>query len=83
MIRDIKLGGDGRWDYVTLDSVGHRLFIARQTRGMVVDPESGKLLGEITSLNGAHGTALAYPSGHGFATSAATPKISAGGHGEP
>jgi DNA-binding beta-propeller fold protein YncE len=67
--REIKLGGDGRWDYVTLDSLGHRLFIARQTRIMVVDPETGKLLGEIPGLNGAHGTALAYPSGHGFATS--------------
>jgi DNA-binding beta-propeller fold protein YncE len=67
--RDIKLGGDGRWDYVTLDSVGHRLFIARQTRVMVVDPVTGKLLGEIPGVNGAHGTALAYASGHGFATS--------------
>src|SRR5690349_23048585 len=67
--RDIKLGGDGRWDYVTLDSVGHRLFIARQTRVMVVDPSTGKLLGEIPGVNGAHGTALAYAAGHGFATS--------------
>jgi len=66
---DLKLGGDGRWDYVTLDSVGHRLFIARQTRVMVVDPASGKLLGEVPGLNGAHGTALAYAAGHGFATS--------------
>lgn len=67
--RDIKLGGDGRWDYVTLDSVGHRLFIARQTRVMVVDPITGKLLGEVPGVNGAHGTALAYATGHGFATS--------------
>jgi DNA-binding beta-propeller fold protein YncE len=67
--RDITLGGDGRWDYVTLDSVYHRLFIARQTRVMVVDPGSGRLLGEIPGLDGAHGVALAYPAGHGFATS--------------
>jgi DNA-binding beta-propeller fold protein YncE len=67
--RDLKLGGDGRWDYVTVDSVGHRLFIARQTRVMVVDPASGKLLGEIPGLNGAHGVALVYATGHGFATS--------------
>ncbi len=66
---DLKLGGEGRWDYVTLDSVEHRLFIARQTRVMVVDPETGKLLGEIPGLNGAHGTTLVYPAGHGFATS--------------
>lgn len=67
--RDLKLGGDGRWDYVTVDTVNHRLFIARQTRVMVVDPTSGKLLGEIPGLNGAHGVALVYATGHGFATS--------------
>jgi DNA-binding beta-propeller fold protein YncE len=67
--RDLKLGGDGRWDYVTVDTVNHRLYIARQTRVMVVDPESGKLLGEIPGLNGAHGVALVFQAGHGFATS--------------
>jgi DNA-binding beta-propeller fold protein YncE len=67
--RDLKLGGDGRWDYVTVDTVNRRLFIARQTRVMVVDQESGKLLGEIPGLNGAHGVALAFQAGHGFATS--------------
>ncbi len=67
--RQIPLGGDGRWDYVTLDTVGNRLFIARQTRVMVVDPVSGKLLGEIPGLNGAHGIALDHSTGHGFATS--------------
>jgi hypothetical protein len=56
-LRDIELGGDGRWDYLTVDSVGHRLFIARQNRVMAVDPASGKLLGEISGLDGAHGTA--------------------------
>ncbi len=69
VVRDIKLGGDGRWDYITVDSVGHRLFIARQNRVMVVDPASGKLLGEIPGLDGAHGTVLVYPAGRGFATS--------------
>jgi DNA-binding beta-propeller fold protein YncE len=67
--RRIVLGGDGRWDYVTVDTTGNRLFIARQTRVMVVDPASGKLLGEIPGLNGAHGVALDYSTGHGFATS--------------
>jgi DNA-binding beta-propeller fold protein YncE len=36
---------------------------------MVVDEESGKLLGEVMGINGAHGTAIAESSGHGFATS--------------
>ena len=63
------LGGDGGWDYVAFDSVGHRLFIARQNRVMVVDPEGGRLLGEIPGLARAHGVAFAYETGHGFATS--------------
>jgi DNA-binding beta-propeller fold protein YncE len=63
------LGGNGGWDYVSLDTAGHRLFIARQDRVMVVDPANGKVLAEIPGLNGAHGVAFAYQSGHGFATS--------------
>ena len=63
------LGGDGSWDYVVPDPPNHRLFIARQNRVMVVDEDSGKLLGEVTGINGAHGTAIAERTGHGFATS--------------
>jgi len=63
------LGGDGSWDYVIPDPPNHRLFIARQTRLMVVDEDTGKLLGEVTGIDGAHGTAVAASSGHGFATS--------------
>jgi DNA-binding beta-propeller fold protein YncE len=62
------LGGDGSWDYVVPDPPNHRVFIARQNRVMVVDEDKGTLLGEVTGINGAHGTALAGSSGHGFAT---------------
>lgn len=62
------LGGDGRWDYVVPDPPSHRLFIARQNRIMVVDEDNGKLLGEITGIHGAHGTAVVPATGHGFAT---------------
>jgi outer membrane protein assembly factor BamB len=63
------LGGDGSWDYVVPDPPNHRVFLARQNRVMVVDEDNGKLLGEVTGINGAHGTAIAANSGHGFATS--------------
>ncbi|MGP8248241.1 MAG: YncE family protein [Bryobacteraceae bacterium] len=63
------LGGDGRWDYIVPDPPNHRLFIARQNRVMVVDEDSGTLLGEVTGIQGAHGTAVAAATGHGFATS--------------
>src|ERR1700693_6037024 len=63
------LGGDGSWDYVVPDPPNHRLFIARQNRVMVVDEDNGTLLGEVTGIQGAHGTAVAEATGHGFATS--------------
>ena len=63
------LGGDGGWDYIVPDPPNHRLFIGRQDRVMVVDEDKGTLLGEVTGIQGAHGTALADTSGHGFATS--------------
>jgi DNA-binding beta-propeller fold protein YncE len=63
------LGGTGNWDYVVPDPPSHRLYIARENRVMVVDEESGKLLGEVTEVHGAHGTAIAHDVGRGFATS--------------
>src|SRR5881396_3699143 len=63
------LGGDGSWDYIVPDPPNHRLFIARQTRVMVVDENKGQLLGEVTGIKGAHGTAVIEAAGRGFATS--------------
>lgn len=63
------VGGDGGWDYVVPDAPNHRLFIGRSNRVMVVDMNDGHLIGEITGINGAHGTALGPGTRHGFATS--------------
>src|SRR5437773_9228742 len=63
------LGGDGGWDYIVPDPPNHRLFIGRQNRVMVVDEDNGTPLGEVTGIQGAHGTAIADAAGHGFATS--------------
>ncbi|HEY0795963.1 MAG TPA: DUF5074 domain-containing protein [Acidisarcina sp.] len=63
------LGGEGGWDYVVADPPSHRVFIARHTHLMVVDTDTGKLLGEVPEVNGAHGTAIVEKTGHGFASS--------------
>jgi DNA-binding beta-propeller fold protein YncE len=63
------LGGDGSWDYVVPDPPSHRVYIGRQNRVMVVDTSTGTLVGEVTGIQGAHGTAIAAATGHGFATS--------------
>jgi len=58
ILRTISLGGDGSWDYLRFDPDANRLFIARQTRVMVVDLTAGKLSGEIVDTAGVHGVAL-------------------------
>jgi hypothetical protein len=35
---------------------------------MVVDEDKGTVIGEVSGINGAHGTAIAATTGHGFAT---------------
>ncbi len=63
------LGGDGGWDYIVPSHDEHRVYIGRTNRVMVVDTNDGRLLGEVMGIKGAHGTAIARSSGHGFATS--------------
>lgn len=71
VVQQYPLGGEGGWDYLAFDGQGKRLFIARTDRMTIVDPATGKVLGEIPGLKRGHGVALAYPTGHGFVTSGA------------
>ena len=66
VVRTMLLGGDGGWDYVFVDAGARRAYIARATRFMVVDLESGKLAGEIPDTPGAHGVAVVTALGIGF-----------------
>jgi len=64
-----KLAGDGNWDYLTLDSPSHRLYIARGKTIQVMDTQTGTLVGEVPGLSGAHGVALDADSHRAYASS--------------
>jgi YVTN family beta-propeller protein len=66
VLKEHKLGGAGRWDYLTLDSVNRRLYISRETHVMVIDPDTGKKIGEIADTAGVHGIAVARDLERGF-----------------
>jgi YVTN family beta-propeller protein len=66
IIATYKLGGDGGWDYLTMDTTARRLYISRATHVMVVDADSGKSVGDIADTPGVHGIALAPELGRGF-----------------
>lgn len=57
--QEIVLGGDGGWDYLTLDAAARRLYISRAAQVVVVDPDSGKVVGTISDTLGVHGIAVA------------------------
>jgi DNA-binding beta-propeller fold protein YncE len=61
-----NVGGDGGWDYLTVDANAHRLYISRATHVMVLDTNSGKSVGDIPDTPGVHGIALAPDLGRGF-----------------
>jgi len=53
-----KIGGEGGWDYLVMDSPVHRLYITRADRVDVVDTRNGKIIGTIGGLQGTHAVAL-------------------------
>src|SRR5208282_6698415 len=47
LLKTIKVGGEGFWDYLNFDSPTRRLFISRGTKVVVLDVDSEKVVGEI------------------------------------
>ena len=68
VIKTEHIGGDGAWDYVTVDSQSHRLFVTRATHTQVIDDVTGKVLGDVSGQVRSHGVALVPGLGRGFIT---------------
>ena len=66
LLKKIEVGGEGGWDYLSVDSAGRRLYVSRSTRVMVFDADTGASVGEIPDTPGVHGVAIADDLGRGF-----------------
>jgi DNA-binding beta-propeller fold protein YncE len=66
VINTFKLGGEGGWDYLTLDANSRYLYISRGTHVIVMNADSGTVEGDIPDTPGVHGIALAPDLGRGF-----------------
>lgn len=69
LLHEIPLKGDGGWDYLSVDSAAHRLYVTHATTVAVIDTEHDTVVGEIEGLSGVHGFAVAAKLGQGFASS--------------
>jgi len=66
VIHRINAGGEGGWDYVTVDPDGNRLFLSRGTHAMVIDLGRDSVIGDVPNTLGIHGVALAPELNRGF-----------------
>lgn len=71
----INIGGEGRWDYLSVDNANNKLYVSHQTRVHVIDLKNNKVIAEISGLSGVHGIAFAPEAGKGFITNGTTNSI--------
>src|SRR5882757_3875307 len=64
--KTISVGGDEGWDYVTVDSDARRVYVSHGSHVVVLDADSGKVVGDIPDTQGVHGIAIAPEAGRGF-----------------
>jgi YVTN family beta-propeller protein len=60
------IGGDGKWDYLSVDSATQRLYLSRGSHVIIVDAQTGHIAGDIADTQGVHGIALAPALGRGY-----------------
>jgi DNA-binding beta-propeller fold protein YncE len=68
LVKKTLVGGEGGWDYLTVDSKARRLYVTHSERVVVLDADSLTVVGEVLKGDGLHGVAIAEESGHGFAS---------------
>ncbi|HWT65404.1 MAG TPA: hypothetical protein VN151_04770 [Terracidiphilus sp.] len=66
--RTFHIGGEGGWDYVTVDAANHRLFVTRSTHTQVINTDSGTLIADIPGQKRSHGVAIVPKLNRGFIT---------------
>src|SRR5262245_29363986 len=66
ILKEIKIGGEGGWDYLTVDSANRRLYVSHATHVAVVDIDGAKVVGDIPDTLGVHGIAIAGELNRGF-----------------
>lgn len=66
VVQKLKIGGEGGWDYVTVDSDRHLVFLTRSNHVMVLNGTSGKVIADIPGQQRDHGVALVPAAGRGF-----------------
>src|SRR5438552_3139537 len=58
-LKEIPVGGEGGWDYLSVDEANRRLYVSHGTKVVVIDLVREEVAGEIADTPGVHGLAPA------------------------
>ena len=65
-VAKIAIGGEGGWDYLSVDSAAHRLYVTRGSHVVVIDTAKDAVVGDIPNTPGVHGVAIDTGLNRGF-----------------
>lgn len=68
LLHTITIGGEGGWDYLSVDPAGERLYLSHGTQVEVVDLKSQQVVGTIVDTPGVHGIEVVPSAGRGYIT---------------
>src|SRR5438132_3392598 len=75
-VKEIPVGGEGGWDYLTVDEANRRLYVSHGTKVVVIDLDKDAVCGEVTDTPGIHGLAPAPDLHRGFTSNGRENKAS-------
>ena len=76
LLKEIPVGGEGGWDYLTVDESARRLYVSHATKVEVIDLDKDAVVGQIADTPGVHGIAVAPKLGLGFTSNGRENKAS-------
>ena len=76
LLKEIAVGGEGNWDYLSVDSAGRRLYVSHGSKVVVINVDQDTVVGEITDTPGVHGIAIAPELGLAFTSNGRENKAS-------
>jgi YVTN family beta-propeller protein len=74
-LKEISVGGDGGWDYLSMDPAAHRLYVSHGNEVVVIDTATDTVAGHIADTPGVHGLAVAPDLKRGFTTNGRENKV--------
>ena len=74
-LKSIPIGGEGGWDYLSVDAKARKLYVTHAAKIVIVDLTEDKIAGEIADTPGVHGFAIASELERGFSSNGKESKV--------